>query len=76
MTYRIMTDLGLSREAANRVMTMLGRSQLSASMTVHKGRDGNFIQHKAYNTVDAMKIIRSRLDYDCMELVRLYDKAN
>lgn len=75
MTYQSLRNIGLTTEQVKHIFKILDRSTLSAVRRMGRDSIGRWRDIKQYNTLDAMTVIRSRLDYDCIECVRLYDAS-
>ena len=75
MTIQSIRNLGLTTKQAYHIFKILDRSQVSAVKRMGKDNQGRWRDIKQYDSSDAMRVIRGRLDYDCMELVRLYDAS-
>ena len=74
MTYRSIRDLGLDPRQSKHIMKILRDSKIDSGQSMGKSQSGGWIKIISYNTNEAMRVLRSKLDYDCMELTRLYDE--
>jgi len=74
MTLTGLKELGLTHKEARDIMQMLNRSHLSGSTKMLPDSKGRLRDTKYYDDVRAMSIVRARLDYTCMKLVKIYDE--
>ncbi len=74
MTYQTIKNLGLRADQVKNIMSILYRSSVGGKKIMSKDSKGRWRDILSYNDVDAMRVIRGRLDNDCMDMVRLYNE--